>query len=501
MSCRLPWRRAVAFLAAALPALVAAHAAGAQQIPDLEVVDEVFADYDEEGHPGCAVGIYQEGELALSRGYGEANLDWGIPISDSTVFYIGSVSKQFAAATAVLLHLDGTLHLDTDVRRLIPELPSYGEPVTVRQLVHHTSGVRDIYGVIRMSGGRTADAWTDREYVELLANQATLNHEPGTDYLYSNGGYFLLTTAIERATGMSLDEAAREHIFEPLGMDDTHFHQDRERIVPRRAMSYRGNADDGFRQTYLGNFDKAGAGGLYTTIRDMEAWDRNFSTGEVGGEGFVQLMKTRGLVAGGDTLSYAMGIRHGVVEDRPTFGHGGSFMGFRADYLRFADEDIGVATFCNLGGINPGGLSREVAEAIFENAPADGAVDAGEGAPVAPHAQKPRDEDGNPVSPAADNDGDLSYPAEAPSVALREFEGRYHSAEMDNTVHVHWDGEELRLRQSEAGDTSALEWRGADRFQAGGLGGVEFQVEDGRVEALVVDAGRVREIRFERRGR
>jgi CubicO group peptidase (beta-lactamase class C family) len=217
---------ATLLLAALLP-VPAAGALQGQASPDASIADSIFAEWDREGSPGCAVGAYQAGETVLARGYGEANLDWGLPITASTVFYSGSVSKQFAAATAALLHLDGTLDLDADIRSYVPELPPYDPPVTVRHLVHHTSGVRDIYGLIALAGGRVPDAWTDEEYLALLARQGELNFDPGQEYLYSNGAYYLLTTAIERSSGQRLDDVARELIFQPLGMDDTHFHQDR----------------------------------------------------------------------------------------------------------------------------------------------------------------------------------------------------------------------------------------------------------------------------------
>jgi len=449
------------------------------QTPDPAVLDSVFAPWDREGSPGCAAGVYRDGALVLARGYGEANLDWGIPITPTTVFYSGSISKQFTAATAALLHLNGTLDLDADIRRYIPELPPYDPVVTVRHLVYHVSGVRDIYGLISLSGGRTADAWTDAEYLALIAAQTDLNFDAGTDYLYSNGGYYLLTTAIERSSGMRLDDAARELIFEPLGMNDTHFHQDSERVVPRRAMSYGGSANAGFRQTFLGNFDKSGAGGLHTTLDDMAAWDRNFITGELGGDAFLDLMQTRGTLNSGDTLSYAFGLQFGTDAGRRTIGHGGSFMGFRADYVRFPDEGLSVVALCNLGGINPGPLTRQVARAILGQAPT-------------PASSGSSGTGGSASAPPASAQ---QAPAQPPSAPLRAYAGSYHSSEVGTSIEVVWTGSELRLRRPGATDTQPLEWVRGDRFSQGNWT-IDFQVEDAQPVSLRLDAGRVRNLLY-----
>jgi CubicO group peptidase (beta-lactamase class C family) len=470
------------FFALACAALAVGRApATAQTIPGAEVADRIFAEWNREGSPGCAVGVYRRGELMLARGYGEANLDWGIPIDDRTVFYSGSVSKQFTAATAALLHLRGDLDLDADARSLIPELPPYDPPVTIRQLVHHTSGVRDIYGLITLSGARVADAWTDQEYLELIAAQRELNFPAGSEYSYSNGAYYLLTAAIERASKKRLDEVARELIFEPLGMDDTHFHQESTRLVPRRAMSYGGDHESGFRQTYLGNFDKSGAGGLYTTIQDLAAWDRNFETGEVGGAGFLELILTPGVLTSGETLSYAFGLTLGEADGRRTVGHGGSFMGFRADYVRYPEEGLSAAALCNLGSINPGPLTRRLIRETLDGP----------------------DREGQRIAVASGSDGGddarrrpLAAP---PSLPLRAYVGTYRSDEVGAAVTVRWTGAGLTATHPGSLDPMELEWLEGDRFRFSGAGVVlDFQVEEGVATGFRLDAGRVRNLLFTR---
>ncbi len=479
MARHLPLAAIAAFAAIAAPPALAGQAP-----LDAALADSVFAPWDAAGSPGCAVGVYRGGEVLLARGYGEANLDWGIPIDPSTVFYAGSVSKQFTAAVAALLHLRGELDLDAQVRRFIPELPPYDPEITVRQLVHHTSGVRDIYGLITLSGGNTGDAWSDQAYLELIARQTDLNFPAGSAYLYSNGAYFLLTTVIERVAGERLDDVARALLFGPLGMRDTHFHQDRERVVPRRAMSYGGARETGFRQTYLGNFDKSGAGGLYTTIHDLAAWNRNLETGEVGGADFLDLMHAPGVLSNGDTLAYAFGLVHGEDQGRRTVGHGGSFMGFRADFVRYPDEGLAVAALCNLGSIDPGPLTRRVARGVL--GPKPGYLAGG--------GETTPDATPDPVTASDPADQGRTWQADA-----GRFAGTWQSPEVGAAWRIRLADGELRLLRASGAPEVTLLRIDEHRFRAGN-NWLDFEMRDDGPASFRLDAGRVRNLLFVRAG-
>ena len=338
--------------------------ASAQTPPSSErvsAVDAAFAEFDSRSSGGCALGVVQDGRFVYKRGYGMANLDWGIPITPSTVFYIGSVSKQFTAAAVALLAGDGTISLDDDIRTFFPELPEYDETVTVRHLIHHTSGIGDTYRVMAANGLDYANRFTPEEGLALLAEQE-LDFPPGESYRYSNGGYLLLSQLIKRASGMSLKSFAAERIFEPLGMLDTHFHDDLGHVVEGRAMSYVRNPTGGYRQSYLSNFVLTGAGGLYTTVEDLLLWDRNFYDARVGSDDLMRLLHTRGVLDSGEVLPYAFALRHGSYRGLATVGHTGSLMGFKADYTRFPDEGFSIITLCNMGHIVPAVLNRRVAD-------------------------------------------------------------------------------------------------------------------------------------------
>lgn len=332
----------------------------AAQDPTPQQIDAVFSGLDRDG-PGCAVAVYRDGDLVFERGYGMANLDWGIEIDPSTVFYVGSVSKQFTAAAIALLARGGRLSLDDDVRKWIPELPEYPATVTVGHLVHHTGGIMDMYAAMLDSGMNIYDPIGADEAIEVLASKP-LDFEPGERWSYSNGGYFLLSRIVERASGMSFTEFTTRNIFEPLGMGDTHFHSDPGHIIPRRAMSYEADEAGNMKQNYVSTFAFVGQGGLYTTVGDLIEWDRNFYESRVGGAGFREYMETTGVLNSGEAVDYAFGLRHDEYRGQATVGHSGGMMGFRAYLERFPDQHVTVATLCNQSQINPGELSRRVAD-------------------------------------------------------------------------------------------------------------------------------------------
>jgi len=453
------------------PILVAAPSVAAAQSLAPRI-DSIFAPWDHTSSPGCALGVMQDGRLNYSRGYGMANLDYGIPNSPQNAYYVGSVSKQFTAASIALLALRGRISLDDDVRKYIPELPDYGKPIRVSDLVHHMSGMRDIYVLMDLAGIRMEDVFPDEEALSLIAAQKELNFEPGTDYLYSNSGYWILGQIVERVTGESLREFARREIFDPLGMTHSHFHDDPGHPMKNRVVSY-SPADGAFRIADLANFDKIGAGGLYTTIEDLLKWDDNFYEGTVGGRPFLDLIHTRGVLDNGDTLGYAFGLTLGEYRGLRTVEHGGSLMGFRAELLRFPDQHLTVAILCNLASIAPAGLAQRVADLYLSDR-----MTAPRVASRGPTPERPRPQ-------AAINTGPLD-----------PFTGRFRSEEVRATYTLAVEAGKLILNRPTERPVELVA-TGPDEFRAGSLG-LHFIRQGGQVTAFTVEAGRVRNIRFDR---
>jgi CubicO group peptidase (beta-lactamase class C family) len=350
--------RSVFALAALAVAAAASAAPGA--VPQAQI-DKLFEAFDKPDSPGCSLAVIQDGSIAYARGYGMANLEHGIPNGPRTVFDIGSTSKQFTTASVLLLAQQGKLALDDDVRKHIPELPDYGKTITIRHLIHHTSGLRDYLELMEFAGWRFEDVSTDRDAFELIARQKALNYPPGDEHLYSNSGYFLLSLVVKHASGKALSRFAHESLFAPLGMKDTHYHDDHTQIVPRRATGYAPAEVGGF-AIDMSNFEQTGDGAVYTTVEDLLLWDRNFYDPTVGGRELVEQMVRPGVLNSGKVLDYAFGLSVGDYRGLRLVSHGGSWAGYRAELLRVPERRFSVACLCNLASASPGRLARRVAD-------------------------------------------------------------------------------------------------------------------------------------------
>ncbi|HMV82310.1 MAG TPA: serine hydrolase domain-containing protein [Blastocatellia bacterium] len=323
-------------------------------------VDALFAGWNKPDSPGCAVGVIQNGKLVFQRGYGMATLEHNVPLAADTVFYIASTSKQFTAMSVALLVTQGRLALTDDIHKYVPELPRWNHPVTVGHLVYHTSGIPDFFALTPLSGRRLEDTATDEDILALLARQKTLNFQPGEQFQYSNSGYFLLGVIVSRVTGKSLRAFAEEALFAPLGMRNTHFHDDRTMIVPKRATGYVPSAG-GF-SIFATLFDRVGDGGVMTTIEDLVKWDQNFYDAKVGGKAMIDLALTPGTLNNGSKLDYAFGLFVREYRGLLQVSHGGIYNGFRADLIRFPAQKFSVACLCNLYSIDVSKLAQRVAD-------------------------------------------------------------------------------------------------------------------------------------------
>lgn len=334
---------------------------GSPADPLTDKVDKLFAQYDKAGSPGCALGIIKDGRLVYARGYGSANLDYDIPLSADSVFYIASTSKQFTAASIALLMQQGKLSLDDSLRKYVPEIPEYSAPITIRHLVHHMSGLRDYLALWDLAGERYENVHSTADAIAMIARQKALNFRVGDEYLYSNSGYLLLAEIVKRVSGKSLREFAQEQIFGPLGMTSSHFHDDRTLVVKNRVVSYSARGEGKF-STHVGNFELVGDGGLMTCVADLAKWDQNFYNPQVGGEAFLKQVQTVGKLNNGEALDYAFALRIAPYKGLRTVSHGGSLAGYRTELMRFPDQNFSVVCLCNVDNANPSRLVGQVAE-------------------------------------------------------------------------------------------------------------------------------------------
>ncbi len=395
-------------------------------------VDGIFTPWVRADSPGCAVSVMRDGTVVYAQGYGMANLEYDIPIVPSSVFHVASVSKQFTAMAVALLASDGRLSWNDDIRMYVPEVPDFGTRITLRHLVHHTSGLRDQWSLLHMAGWRfEADVVRQEDVLDLVSRQTALNFEPGAQYLYSNTGFTLLALVVERVAGKTLREFAEERIFEPLGMMNTHFHDDHQMIVENRAYAYAPDRDGTLRLS-IPDFDVVGATNLFTTVEDMARWDRNFYTVRVGGREVLEQLLTRGVLNGGETISYASGLAHGTHRGFESVGHGGADAGYRSHFVRFPRQRLSVVALCNAPSSNPRDLSLRVADIYLADQSVGftpSAADRGAGASADPSGA-------GPAADAADDAAaSLEHPAKIEDV-LASRAGYYRQAATDAPMHL-----------------------------------------------------------------
>jgi CubicO group peptidase (beta-lactamase class C family) len=326
-------------------------------------IERLFEPYQSTSAPGCAVAVIKEGQIIYKRGYGMADLEHDVPIQPNSVFHVASISKQFTATAILLLMQDGKVLLDDDVRKYIPEVPDFGTPITIRHLIHHTSGLCDQWELLSLAGWRYAfDLITDQDILDVLSTQKELNFQPGEAYSYCNTGYTLLAQVVKRVSGKSYRQFTTERIFNPLGMNNTHFRDDHAEIVKNLAYGYICWEGEGEFRVSIPNFDTVGATGLVTTVEDLAKWDKNFYEPKVGGPAITQKIMVKGKLNNGEETDYSFGLAHGMYRGLPTISHGGADAGYGAYLLRFPEHHFSVACLCNLIDINASNLCKKIAD-------------------------------------------------------------------------------------------------------------------------------------------
>ena len=327
-------------------------------------IDAVFEDMDAPASPGGTVAVIRDGEMLYSKGYGSAQLEYRIPNTPNTIFHVASVSKQFTAMAITLLAADDALSLDDRVQTHLNYVPDLGRPVTLRQLIHHTSGIRDAWGLLGIAGWRLDDVITTDHVIGLMARQQELNFEPNSKYSYSNMGYTLLGETVRAVSGLSFPEFTAKRIFVPLGMTRTHFHDDHRHAVEGRAYSYAPTDGGGFRKSVL-SYANTGATSLFTTAEDLARWLDNFRHEKVGGPEVLAMMKTTGTLNNGERVDYAHGLFIGDHRGLTTIGHGGGDAGFVTQVVWFPDANTGVVVLMNVANGNAGGRALQVADVVL----------------------------------------------------------------------------------------------------------------------------------------
>lgn len=535
-------------------------AANAQQAAPADLgpkIDALFARFTDKT-PGCAVGLGKDGRTLYAHGYGMANLEYNVPITETTVLESGSVAKQFTASALVLLAQDGKLSLDDDIRKYISEVPSFGgQRITIRNLLTHTSGLRDQWGLLGIEGrGPGSQVHSPATTLDLVVHQKMLNFPPGSEYLYSNTGYALAGIIVERVSGKTLDAFTQERLFKPLGMTHTRWRDDFTAVVPNRATAYSGSPANGF-HTDMPFTNMIGNGGLLSTMADLLKWNENLDRPTVGGQPYVDALQTRMKLTNGRTITYALGLEVTDYQGVREVAHGGSTAGYRTYLARYPEQHVSVAVWCNGASVNPTQLAHQVADLVLSK-PASVATQSAPRKVDLPAAELQqwagvyRDPHTDDVVTVAAVDGGLSVgtgrgqtnaltpvggtrfhtaageaefkrasgrrgfvlvrangdssrfqearPAPA-TLETQDYVGTYSSDELDVKLTIAAKANKLILRRRPA-DEIELRPAYADDFAAPGLGSIRFARDaSGRVTGFSIFAGRVIDVRFTRAAR
>jgi len=415
---------------------------GAQVTPAQEQsIDSLFSVIGKDNKPGCVIGIMKEGKLIFSKGYGSANLDYNIPLTPESAFPIGGLSRQVTASCIGLLITQGKIQLTDDIRKYIPELPDFGTEVSIRSLVLHTSGIRDYFRLMDITGA-DVNGYYDNDFVLKLIEQVKgLNNKPGTEFILSNSNDLILAELIRKVTGKTLPEFCRENIFVPLGMDHTFFNEDCNQVLPSRATPYKRTSTGAFEQCLVNN-DAYGDHGLVTTVSDFCKWDQNYYSQQVGGESLHKLLYSPSASSNGETESYSFGNYFEKINGMKSLHLGGFGSGFKCDYYRFPDSKFSVVIFCNREDFTPARTVQLISE-LF-------------------------------LAPALFKQSALPPKEKIQSKTLESYAGTYQMNRAGITVEILFLNDTLRMKGSQSGQEHLLLAFGKHSFRRADAGQIQL---------------------------
>ncbi len=314
--------------------------------------------------PGCAAAVSLNGDVVFEKAFGLADLEHNVPNTTQTIFESGSVAKQFTAAALVLLQQDGKLSIDDPVRKYIPELPDYGTPLTIRHLLNHTSGLRDWGTVMSLTGAGRGDRVITQDLAfDVITHQRGLDFTPGAEYSYSNSGYNLAAIIVERVSKQKFPAFVEERLFKPLGMTNSSWRDDYQRIVPGRAQAYsrQGNGPWRLNMPFMNVY---GNGGMLTTVGDWMKWNAMLDSHSLGAP-LVTALETRGVLNDGRKITYALGLEVSTYKGLKDVSHGGATAGYQTFLARYPDNKVSVGVMCNGTSPGAGGIAANITDEIF----------------------------------------------------------------------------------------------------------------------------------------
>ncbi|WP_020536738.1 serine hydrolase domain-containing protein [Lewinella cohaerens] len=318
--------------------------------------------------PGLTVGIVKDGELIYHNSKGLMNLEYDLPFNDSTTFELASVTKQFTSACIAILEEKGSLSVNDDVRRFIPELTFSGDTIRIKHLLNHTSGIRNHNVLLDLSGfDYEHRGYTNKMIQQLMFRQKGMNNKPGEKMLYSNTNYVLLALVIERVSGMPIDEFAKKELFDPLQMSNTFYKSDLRRVVKNRAYSYYKEGGE-YKQPKSLTLC-VGAGGVESTISDLAIWSQIFLDTSHKYSYISDFITKLDQLNNGEEMLHARGMFVTPYNGLTTFNHSGRDLGMRSQFICLPDLNLGVIVFANAEHINAVNVSYQILELFIQELP------------------------------------------------------------------------------------------------------------------------------------
>lgn len=419
-------------------------------------IDKLFSDYNR-ATPGVAIAVVRDGKIIFKKGYGAANLEYDLPITPKTIFHVASVSKQFTAFSIYLLEKQGRISLEDDIRKYVPEVPDFGKIIRIKHLLAHTSGIRDQWAILTLAGWRMDDIITTEHILKIISRQKQLNFEPGTAFSYSNSGYTLLAEAVKRVSGKTFAEYTRENIFAPLGMTDTQFYDDFNKIVKNRAYSY--EKENGIYKKKNLNYSNVGATSLLTTVEDLSKWASNFEKPIVGDAELIRRFNEPSLLNNGQPVLFAVINGENSYHAKGQFtrnyrgvellNHSGHDAGFRSFLLRFPEKKLSIIALSNDEHINAFQTAFTIANLYLKN---------------------DLKEMPNPNSATTPNEKKEAL--KESNADLKVFEGKFYSEELGTEYSAKVRNGKLVLSHTRLSDIELTE-TGKDKFG----GNIDFAVE------------------------
>lgn len=340
---------------------------------DQQHIHKLFSNYNTHT-PGASIIILKNGIPVYKKSFGLANLEYQIPITSSTIFNANSLSKQFVSFALYLLEKEDKISFEDTIQKYIPDFPEYDKPIKIKNLMSHTSGIRDQWGLLSLSGWRFDDFISSEHALQLIKHQEELNFEPNSKHGYSHSNYTLLAKIIEIVSHQTFPDFMEENVFSPLDMNHTFYPGTSSDIITNKAYSYK-KSDHGFQKVNL-NYQNSGPTNLMSSIDDLAKWVANFSNPKIGDADIIKRYNKTyefnnnnpaiAAIIGEEQIIACKGQYFRKYKNLDLYSHGGSLGGFRGYIGRLPKEDFSIIMLSNDNDFQTNATALAIIDSYFK---------------------------------------------------------------------------------------------------------------------------------------